>query len=407
MNIQYADGSHENGDIVLGLALNQLIFKGGVTGDHYLSIDFPYNLSKIPPKYQNVGISTENVLVFRNDNFSEYDICEIRIPGQNERHRIGFLFKPAIIFEPDSDFIFKDDRILQVAIFRGIIALLSDNASLKSKRLIASRENDFRFSDFFDEDIIIGVFPHDWNENFDSPVVTGILYNLYRYGFYILKSEDDLNFQPPVNTYQQSNFDNLPLQKSSFRRYLDINILCDKLIKTNYCQYFIHDLVKHSGNDIARFHQIYGLIEIFKDEVLRHEINEKVRKKDIFSPDLTGHKLHKKILDISNDAYCVDKLFSKYRHGSKDLIDHSFLEIFYFIEKYRDKTELESLREFPQLFYYLRNIIVHDIQFLFPIDEVVSSQIRLGLSDIVNQIEFTVLETLIGVKFPINAEEVI
>jgi len=137
---------------------------------------------------------------------------------------------------------------------------------------------------------------------------------------------------------------------------------------------------------------------------LRYEINEKVREKDIFSPDLTGHKLHKKILEISNDAYCVDKLFSKYRHGSRDLIDNSFLEVSYFIEKYRDPSELESIREFPQLFYYLRNIIVHDIQFLFPMDEQISEQIKNELGHIVDQIEYTVIESLIDVRFEMNEQ---
>lgn len=397
MEIEYQENLKESTKVILHEDLNKLYLNGAITNDNYLEITFPFKITKVPPPLRDVDKVSEYVFVFRNKYFSEYDICEVR-KNDGGLKRMGLLFKPNIIFEKDSDFLYNDDKILQTTIFRSIVCLLTDNTSLKANPLKVAREIDFTLGDFFPKDIVVGVFPHEWNPIFQNAEITELLFNLYLNGFYLLKQKGDENFQPPDILLQKDTLNLLPYHRSSYRRYLDIKAMSTKVKENTYCNYYIKELIKQNKNEISKFHQIYGLVEIFKDVVLKHEINEKLCLKPILVSDITGNKLQNDVLEISRDSYCVNKLFTKYSTGSEDNLETLFLEIFYFLESCRDKNEFDILKNFPQLYYYLRNIIVHDIQFLFAGDEESSYETRVELSRIVLKIEYVIIETLRSLK---------
>lgn len=392
MVISYNDHDAEQTIIVIDEAKDTLHLKGQVTGDIYFDVQLPFNINKIPPNYRDLNNPLEKVLVFYNENFALNDVCELRIGQGEEKKRIGLMFKPAIVFEQDSKYVYKEDKILKTTIFRSFRALLNNETSLVSTTLSTKREDNFLITDFYPEDIVVAVIPDEWYPNFGQPELTELLLNLYSYGFYLLNNSEDRFFRAPKQIHQKMLFDTLVKHKGSHRKYLDL-ISVSHVVRTNgYCNFYIKEIVKQGDNAIAKFYQIYGLIEIFKDEVLKSEIKEKIFSKEVDLSSATGHKIKRIVSDISKDSYTVEKLFGKYRMGSNDIIELLYLDMLYFLETCREKTELERLREFPHLFYFFRNIMVHDIQFLFAGEE--SIAVRKELHRIVQEIEYVVLDTL-------------
>jgi len=168
MKIQYSENDSEETEILLNEATNTLSLKGIDTKDTYLDILFPFKLSKIAPQFKALNNFQEEVFVLRNKNFSEYDICEIR---NEEGNRNGLLFKPSIIFDNDAKYLYKDNNILQVAIFRAFVNLMKGNLSLEPNLKKEAREVDYSFEDFLPEDVIFGVFPFEWNKDFDQAYI--------------------------------------------------------------------------------------------------------------------------------------------------------------------------------------------------------------------------------------------
>lgn len=398
MFIELLDNKREKAKLFLKEDKNSLLLKGESSSDDYFEINFPFKVSKIPPKLRTTDDFFEHVLVFRNRYFSEYDVCELRRNDGLGNKRIGFLFKPSIIFEDDAKFIFENDNHLQAAIFRSFISLFSEKSSLPTQEIVSGRTIDFRFEDFFPNDIIVGVFPYEWNASFDEGVITEILMNLYSHGFYLLNKAFDFNFEAPDIEFQKDLLDSCYFQKSSFRRYLDIRIVSNFVKNNAYVNYYFKSIIKENWNEIAKFHQAYGLVEIFKDLVLKHEVLEKVQSNDILNSPITGHSVKESILEISKDAFLVGKLFNKYSEGSRSNTDTVFLEIFYFLETCRDKDELDKLTEFSSVYYFLRNIVVHDIQFLFIETKYPSVHTRKKLARVALYIEYVVAETLLKMK---------
>ncbi len=395
MKIQYSDVLSEETKIILNEPKNKLLLKGIVTGDTYLDITFPFKLSKIPPSYQDISVIQEHVFVFRNSYFSEYDICLVR---DKDKNNLGFLFKPTIIFNDDANFLYKDNKILQTAIFRSFLNLFTGDISLKPNTLKTQREVDYQFEDFLPSDVIFGVFPHEWNKDFKDKDLTQILFNLYLQGFYLLNQIGDELFKPPLVTFQENKYDSLNTHKTKFYRHLDIISLGEKVKSNSYCFHYAKNIIKQNTNQVAKFHQVYGLIEIFKDEILKIELNEKICEKSIAST-MSGNQIQKEVLEISRDSYNIGKLFTKYRNASRDILDILFLEISYFLDECRQKNEFEDKKEFSQVYYFLRNILVHDIQFLFIGEEQNLAKLRAEFERIIYRIEYLVIETLCHLNF--------
>jgi hypothetical protein len=394
MVISYSENNIEQTTIVVDEAKDTLHLKGQVTGDVYFDFQLPFNINKIHPDYRDLNNSLEKVLVFYNENFALNDVCELRKGQGEEKRRIGLMFKPTIIFEPDSKYVYKEDKILKTTIFRSFGLLLNNESSLQSRTLSLKRDDNFLITDFFPEDIVVAVIPNEWYPNFQQPELTELLLNLYSYGFYFLNRPEDKFFRAPKQIHQKNLFETLVKHKGSHRKYLDVIPVLEVVKTNNYCNFYIQEIVKQSDNAIAKFYQIYGLVEIFKDEVLKFEIKEKICSVDGDLSLITGHKIKRMVSDISKDSYTVERLFGKYRIGSNNIIELLYLEILYFLETCREKSELESLKEFAQLFYFLRNIMVHDIQFLFGGDEANSILVRKELQRIVQEIEYVVLDTM-------------
>lgn len=397
MKIQYSETLLEETKIILNEPDNKLLLKGIVTEDTYLDITFPFKLSKISPNYQDISASQEYVFVFRNSHFSEYDICNVR---DKDKNSIGFLFKPTIIFDDDAKFLFKDNKILQTAIFRSFFNFFNGDISLNPNVLKTEREVDYEFGDFLPADIIFGVFPHEWNKDFKDQDLTQILFNLYLNGFYLLKQKGDESFKPPFVSFQKDNYEALITHQTKFYKHLDILPLAEKVKSNSYCYHYAIDIIKQNSNRVAKFHQVYGLIEIFKDEILKIELNEKICEKRMAST-LSGNQIQKEVLEISRDSYNIGKLFTKYRNAPKDILDILFLEISYFLDECREKNELDDLKVFSQVYYFLRNILVHDIQFLFIGDEEKLMRLRTEFERIIYRIEYLVVETLCYLHFKV------
>jgi hypothetical protein len=393
MEITYKDNTKEHVEIVVQVDHNKVVLVGKESKDIYLEVKFPFKLSKIPPDYLDVNKDCEHSLVFKNRYFSEFDVCEMKDGGSNHKPRLGYLFKPSIIFNQESTFIFEEDKYLQIAIYRGIVSLLNDRGSALPRSLVVKRETNFKFFDFFSNDTIIGVFPIEFNKNFNESRRMEVLFNLYLYGFYFINKQLDFDFNPPSNEYQKNAFGLLKFHKTNFRRYLDIKSVSTKVKETIYCSHYITELVKENVNEISKFHQIYGLVEIFKDLVLKYEIKEKIATR-LVDPSINGHKLHTDFLEMTRDNYSIGKLFTKYSKTDDSDIQSISIDIYMFLDAYRRKDEVKSLDNFAQCIYFLRNIIVHDIQFIFAKDVEQSQKIRAHLLDIVFQIEYAIISVI-------------
>lgn len=390
MKIQYSETLTEETSIAMSEPDSSLTLKGIDTGDTYLSITFPFKLSKVPPAQQDISTIQEHVFVFRNPYFSEYDICFVR---GLEKKPVGFLFKPTIIFDDDAKYLYKENRVLQTAIFRSFLNFFTGDISLTPNLVKTQREVDYLFQDFLPSDIIFGVFPHEWNADFSDKYQTQLLLNLYLKGFYLLNQKEDEFYNPPYISFQEENYDSMGFHETKFYKHLDIVQISDKVASNAYCSQYSANIVKHNSNQVAKFHQVYALVEIFKDEILKLELNEKICERRMAST-MTGNQIQKEVLEISRDSYNIGKLFTKYRNAPKDILDILFLEVSYFLDDCRDKRELEDLKVFSQVYYYLRNIIVHDIQFLFIGDEQKIVRLREDFNKIIYRLEYLVLETL-------------
>lgn len=394
MEIEFRDQERESVNVIVNEAQDILYLKGVQTGDNYLEIKLPFNISKIPPKYREPKQTHEYILLFKNRYISEYDVFELRKNG----NRLGFIFKPYIIFENDSSFLYEEDKELKIAIFRSFIHLLNNTTTVKLKPKRINRATNFSFEDFYPRDIVVGVFPTDWVGELNEEDQTQILFNLYLSGFYLLKSENDLKFQTPELQLHKESLEQFQYQKKTYRKYFNLKEIPRKVKSNTYCSYYIKDLIKQNKNEIAKFHQLYGLVEIFKDTILKLEINEKLCSQEVINTEISGHKLRTEVLEISRDNYSITKLFTKYNENTSVNLDDLYLELMYFLETCREKSELDNMTNFPQIFYHLRNVIVHDIQFLFIGDDNKTEMIRETLSKIVLKLEYVIIETLTKIK---------
>ena len=395
MQIHFNNETSEEVLLILDESQNRLQLKSQKSGDQLLAVDLPFKISKIPPQRQDLNHIQEDVIVFRNKYFSQFDICEVRMGSGQNKNRRGFLFKPFLIFENDGNYLYKDDRILQIAIFRAIAMLLLGKGTLEPDILDASRQNDYLLKDLFPEDIIVGVFPYEWNEGKKINFVE-ISLNLFLSGFYALSQGNERSFIPPDNNLQREKLASIKFQSKSHRQYLDIQKV-EKVITSNgYCLYYLQNLTKLKENVATQFYQLYGLVEIFKDEALKCELSEKMAN---HLSKATGHKIQQLVLQISKDQYCVDKLIDKYGHAPNEIKDLAYWETLYFLESCRDKSETDKLIDFPQAFYYLRNILVHDIQFIFKDGNMSSATLREELYRVFIVLEYVILNTLQSARF--------
>lgn len=390
MKIQYSETSTEDTSISISELDNSITLIGTITGDTYLKIVFPFKLSKIPPTLKDISIIQEKVYAFRNSYFSEYDICYVR---GIEKKQVGYLFKPTIIFDEDAKYLFKDNKILQMAIFRSFVIFLKGQISLMPNLVKTQREVDYIFDDFFPSDIIFGVFPYEWNPDNSLKFQSQLFFNLYLKGFYLLNQKGDEIFKPTYISFQEDNYDSMGFHKTKFYKHLDLIQICDNVTSNTFCSLYTTNIIKENSNQVAKFHQVYALVEIFKDEILKKEINEKICEQRM-SSNMTGNQIQKEVLEISRDSYNIGKLFTKYRNAPIDILDILFLEVSYFLDECRDKHELQDLKTFSQVYYYLRNIIVHDIQFLFIGDAAKILKLRKEFDKIIYRLEYLVLETL-------------
>jgi len=213
------------------------------------------------------------------------------------------------------------------------------------------------------------------------------------YGFYYLNKQNDFDFEPPQNKFHSANFNSLSSNKLHYMP-LKLLSLSEKVQSNTYLYHYITHIVKENSNAVAKFHQIYGLIEIFKDEILKLEIVDKICNRRINSA-ATGHQIQQEILEMSRDSYNISKMFSKYRNASNDNLDTIFWEIYFFLDSCRDPKDIKEIALFSQAYYYLRNIVVHDIQFLFVgKEEEELEKKREDFEKMTIGIEFLIIETL-------------
>lgn len=394
MRIQNTDNTPIDVKLVLDEANDILSLKERVKEDIVLEIKFPFNVNKIKPAYRDISIRMEDVLVFRNNYFSQFDICEVKIGSGESKKRIGLLFKPFIIFESDATFLFQNDLVLKTTIFRSISILLNNQATLPAAEAKITGSRGLLLNDLYPEDIILGVFPNEWNDGI-SVNLPEILLNLYLYGFYGLTKEKDRAFMPPSNSFQKDKLSTIRLQGSSFRQNLDIAKVSPVVKDNEYLIYYLDNLLKQSNeNGIAKFYQLYGIIEIFKDEVLKKEILEKINSTSHPFSLLTGYKAQKLILEISKDIHSIERFFQKYGSNPATLTDSIFWEILSFINGTREKNEIDLIKDMPQSFYYLRNLVVHDIQFLYKNSFKNPEDIRNDFDKLFYGMEYLVMNTL-------------
>ncbi|MFA6057961.1 MAG: hypothetical protein WC756_07170 [Taibaiella sp.] len=353
------------------------------------SFKFPFHVSKIPSDYRDVNSDLEDVLIFKNKYYSQFDICELYKRSGDGRKLIGYLYNPTILQEKDAEYLYKKDVYIQTAIFRSIVQLLKD---YKEISFVPDNVDDLQFNDFYPQDIIVGVFPKEWNEDFNENRKLELFFNLYSYGFYNLQRTENFNYQPPSIGYQQSQFESLIKSKNS-RKIIVLDEVSDVVLGKKYFHYYFKEIIMAEYDMISKFHQIYGFIEVFKEEILKRELLEKICGSRELS-SLTGHKILKYVNEIATDSSSVQKLFNKYSGISKSLIDLTFWDILKFIELSRDSEEIDKLKDFPQTFYFLRNIIVHDIQFLFDGDKEKSDKVQNNFARIVHNIEYTIINAI-------------
>lgn len=403
MKIYFSESESENTEILLSEVSNSISLIGMETKDSYLTINFPFKLSKIPP---NRGIDYKNletVLAFKNHYFSEFDICKVR---NQDKKIIGILFKPSIIFNDEARDLYLDDQVFQIVIFRSFLHLLYGTVSMPPNNEKYERTSNYVFSDFYPDDIILGVFPLEWTNINDNYNATEILFNLYLYGFYLCNNKSDVSFTPPYVSYQKNFYDSLNRHTTKKFKHIDIYVIADQIKSNRYCSNFIRNSVKLSPGPLVRFHLIYAFVEIFKDEILKLEIQEKICRLAT-NGSRSGYEIQNDIKVIAQDSHAIGKFFNKYINSSSQamqqrIIEHALFEILDFLEKNSISEVLDTFDSFPKVFYYLRNLIVHNVQFLFDSEHQNLDQLKDEFEKLVYEIEFTIVHTLTNMKLSVN-----
>jgi len=370
-----------------------------ISGELLLRIELPFKISKIPPKLKDISKNLEEIKIFRNNYFNQLDVNEFFLKQEGQPQiRQALFFKLSIISEEEAVKLIKQDKFLQSAIFRSIIKLLQNKVSIPAKRKKQTRENLFSLFDFYDEDLIIGVFPYDWNPKMDAKQLTSFLFNANKLGFYPLIDLSDYKFTPTLNKIQETNYLSIKPSKSSKRKKIIFELLEDEFAQNGFFLQFIQNLVKRRSDPISRFHMLYQNIELVSDIVLKIELNKRICANQNINT-FNGYKLKKLTNEISLESYRLNKFFESYSDCHVKNNYNIPFEILHFLELYTDSADKKELNTFGRILYEFRNQIVHNSQFVYSgNNEEIEDKVN-QIGKLNNFIEYAIIDSIVNARF--------
>lgn len=368
-------------------------------GEILFKIELPFKLSKIPPKLKDLSSDLEEVRVFKNIYFNQLDVNEffLKLDGHPQK-RQALLFKLSILTEEEASKLIKQDHILQCAIFRSIVKLLQNKATIPAKKQQQMRENVFSLFDFYDEDLIIGVFPFDWCQKMNNHELISFLFNANQLGFYQLNNLNDYHFNPEYSNLQESNYSSIQPRKVDKRKKIVFGLIENEFAQNGFFLQFIENLIKRKIDPISRFYLLYQNIELISDIILKIELNARICSNNN-AQNFNGYKLKKLTNEISVESYRLNKYFENYSdcHVQKN---HDIpFELLYFLETHTDSVNKKELDKFGPILYEFRNQIVHNLQFIYSgNDEEIQDKVN-KIGKLNNFIEYAIINSIINSKF--------
>ena len=380
--------------IVVSEIYNSISLSNNTSGE-ILNIEMPFNLKKIPPKIKDPDNDIEEVLIFKNQYFKQLDILEV--VSKESKQRRGYLFSLSFLNEDESKDILEADKILQICVLRSIFKLLQNKTTCKAKRINHPISFELSLFDFYDPDVIIGVFPHEWESKIDNKDVTNILFELNRNGFYFIKNHSDLNFQSTYLEHHELNLSDLDINTNKKR--VHYKNLKDEIHSEIYLSLFIKDLIKYRSDPIVRFHINYQNVEIISDIVLKKELKRKIcnqQKKSL----LNGYQLKKITDEVSKEKYRIDKFFKFYSVCEVKSDQTIQNQIISFFNKYLPDIDDKNFTSFGPILYELRNKLVHNLQFIYSGSTYDIKEKLEGLSKINDLVEYAIIDSITKINYP-------
>ena len=303
----------------------------------------------------------------------------------------------SILTEPEAIKLIAKDKTLQVCIFRAVIKLLRNQVSVPARKLVQQRENLFSLYDFYDEDLIIGVFPFDWKPKMNNDNLTSFLYCSNRYGFYLMNNKLDFQFIPIGNRKHELNYHSILPRVADNRKRIAYNPLESEFSGNGFFFLFVGELIKRESDAISRFHMLYQHMEIINDTILKLELKKRICANPNMD-DLSGYKLKKITSEISNESYRIDRYFTNYSECHvKNEIDIT-IELLDFLETTIEKTKYKDLNTFGKTLYELRNQIVHNLQFIYSGTAIEIKKKIFDIENLNNLIEYAIIDSIVHAK---------
>lgn len=358
-----------------------------------ISFISPFPLTKVKDEIFDPANNIDKVLIFRNRYFKEKTVIRLKFEDKGNTIDCGYIFSFRGITETDN--IVKENRVLALYASRALVSLLHNNTSLPANIPDLNRAGGFTLQDFYEDDLVICVISKTQLSQYNEDIELSILFQLNLYGFYLLNSNQNRNFQPESNDYQKSALSSIIRPDNTGN--LTLFNLSKKITGEPFFIYYITGLINNEMDYLAKFFSIYQCYEILIDHVTREEIKVMIGTPGNLD-NKSGYSIKNEVNKIGDEGYRIERLFNKYadfNHGSDKHINYAMGK---FLIDYRPDYDLRKKQSCGDTFYDLRNTLVHSLRICFTGSQ---NEIQKKISELkalVTDIEFLTAEAIVGLK---------
>lgn len=355
----------------------------------------------ISPQFLTLQGDQEDLFLLKNQFASQTDVVSFRVfekSGTNDT--LGYIYTLSRFLDADLE---DDTQILNVyiktAVFRGLLKLVLNEASIAAKTPDYIVGGEYLLSDFFDENLILLVIPTMFSTQVPNfAFKEQYLAPLYRFGYYGVFDLSISEYELNDSDFIRSNYASIEDDTSRSFKILKVRSTPNSICNESYFSVLYTSLIAKKTNVIIRFYFIYQVIEILSDFILKKEI---IRYVNEYADNTTGFKLKEKLSKFGTEQYRISRLFtSDYSEVDYELSYELIIRLNVFLdENFTDfDADDDNSYKLAYLIYKLRNNIVHNYKFLHEGEDNVISQRNDDLLEIIRHFEYLMLSVISSFK---------
>ncbi|WP_164849932.1 hypothetical protein [Mucilaginibacter limnophilus] len=336
----------------------------------------PYPQQRLPQGY------TATVHLFKNAFHLQSEIIDVRIDGlAANAGKVGYFFRLDALF--DAGTLDLNQHTYCYAYF-ALEYIFSNNSLLQTKD-VEINSGAYKITDFFDNDTMILVLCDQYCAGIPNFNIDNYLGNLFHSGFVVFGKENLIEITNTHSYLEDQYLKIKPVVRPDGVYVLRLKEANAVLSGESFVTHLFKRLVQKKNDPVARFLMLYQVVEIYMSKIFPYEISNKVCSQ---LNNLNSFRLKEILNDMQKQKSLIQSLFNVYAQPSHILEQAVKTEIleFFVHTNHPDYTDLikNSLMTLTELFYDLRNKLVHEYRLLHAIG--VNHQITIKKLESINQL---------------------